>query len=439
MTDNWFRWEREACIHLLFPTLEGSFEPLKKYVGFGFPTTILIFKDGVATWCMKERDFLEFGQKLRTIYTSKTKEARFAKDLRNSILVLERVEKLISKTDLSSLSDKSLLTLYKKLYQDFLVFYAIGAISTPLSFETEYYLKQNSKLSDAEFNLCTQPKKDSYSREAEKFLLKTKDPVSFLEKYFWLDNNYSGSKILSVQDAKNKLNDFIKHKKLPRKIINSKVSIRDARLMELLSNYALYKDNRKKHILIFLHFLEKLIKEISIRSKVSLDSIRNTFPFELSALLDAKLTSEEIDRRRKYCVVIWKENAKKPTILTGYKANKYEELTKQTSEVKLIIGRSACPGKITGIVRLLTSSSQCSQLKEGEILVTFMTSPDFMPAIHKCSAIVTNFGGVTSHAAVISRELNIPCVVGTKIATHVLKTGDKIEVDATNGIVKLID
>jgi len=68
-----------------------------------------------------------------------------------------------------------------------------------------------------------------------------------------------------------------------------------------------------------------------------------------------------------------------------------------------------------------------------------MTSPDFMPVIKKCSAIVTNLGGITSHAAIISREFGIPCIVGTKNATEILNTGDMVEVDADKGIVRIIN
>ncbi len=64
------------------------------------------------------------------------------------------------------------------------------------------------------------------------------------------------------------------------------------------------------------------------------------------------------------------------------------------------------------------------------------TSPEYIDAIRRAGAIVTDVGGLTSHAAIVSRELNIPCIVGTKIATTVLKDGDLVEVDATNGVVR---
>lgn len=77
-------------------------------------------------------------------------------------------------------------------------------------------------------------------------------------------------------------------------------------------------------------------------------------------------------------------------------------------------------------------------MKLGDILVSIATDPDIVPAMKKAAAIVTEQGGVTSHAAIVSRELNIPCVIGTKIATRVLKDGDRVEVDANKGIVKKI-
>ena len=72
----------------------------------------------------------------------------------------------------------------------------------------------------------------------------------------------------------------------------------------------------------------------------------------------------------------------------------------------------------------------------GEILVANQTTPDFVPIMKKAAAIVTEQGGITSHAAVVSRELKKPCVIGTKIATKAFQTGDKIKVDANEGIAQ---
>ena len=76
------------------------------------------------------------------------------------------------------------------------------------------------------------------------------------------------------------------------------------------------------------------------------------------------------------------------------------------------------------------------KLKKGEILVTSMTTPDYLPSMQKASAFVTDEGGITCHAAIIAREMKKPCIIGTKIATKILKDGDLVEVDADKGVVR---
>ncbi|MCX6804077.1 MAG: PEP-utilizing enzyme, partial [Candidatus Diapherotrites archaeon] len=100
-----------------------------------------------------------------------------------------------------------------------------------------------------------------------------------------------------------------------------------------------------------------------------------------------------------------------------------------------ISGSIAFKGKAIGMVKVIMPNDP-KRINLGEILVTKMTTPDFVPLMSKCAAIVTDEGGVTSHAAIISREFKKPCIVGTQYATKILKTGDMVEVDAEKGIVK---
>ncbi len=101
----------------------------------------------------------------------------------------------------------------------------------------------------------------------------------------------------------------------------------------------------------------------------------------------------------------------------------------------LVHGLGSSPGVGVGIVKIIKDLSDLSKIKKGDILVTEMTNPDMVVAMQKSSAIVTDEGGVTAHASIVSRELGIPCVVGTGNATSVLKDGMKITVDGTNGKV----
>jgi len=102
---------------------------------------------------------------------------------------------------------------------------------------------------------------------------------------------------------------------------------------------------------------------------------------------------------------------------------------------KILTGEPASPGLVSGPVRLIKSVKEIRNVKPGDILVMEMTSPDFVPAMRKAVAVVTDQGGQTSHAAIVSRELGVVCVVGTQIATKKLKNGDIVTVNGVSGEV----
>jgi pyruvate,water dikinase len=99
----------------------------------------------------------------------------------------------------------------------------------------------------------------------------------------------------------------------------------------------------------------------------------------------------------------------------------------------ILKGISASPGIGTGTVKILKSPKEIDKISKGDVLVAPMTSPDYVPAMKKAAAIVTDQGGMTSHAAIVSREMGIPCVVGTKNGTLILKDGDIVTVNGTTG------
>ncbi len=104
---------------------------------------------------------------------------------------------------------------------------------------------------------------------------------------------------------------------------------------------------------------------------------------------------------------------------------------------KILKGIAAYPGKITGIAKVISDPHQHENFKSGDILVTGMTRPEFLPLVHRASAIVTDSGGILSHAAITAREFKIPCIVGTQIATKIIKNGQRIQLDAHSGIIKI--
>jgi phosphoenolpyruvate synthase/pyruvate phosphate dikinase len=121
--------------------------------------------------------------------------------------------------------------------------------------------------------------------------------------------------------------------------------------------------------------------------------------------------------------------------------NKYSIiLNEETAKDRIleITGNMANPGKVTGRVRKVMGHQDIPLIKDGEILVSPMTMPDFVVAMEKASAFVTDEGGILCHAAIVAREMKKPCIVGTSIATQVLEDGDMVEVNADRGVIKII-
>mgnify|MGYP001153376121 FL=1 len=98
-------------------------------------------------------------------------------------------------------------------------------------------------------------------------------------------------------------------------------------------------------------------------------------------------------------------------------------------------GLGASPGMAAGSVKIIKTTDELDKVQEGDILVTVMTTPDMVPAMKRANGIITDEGGVTCHAAIVSRELGIPCVVGTGDATSILPENSKVTLDGNKGIV----
>jgi len=145
---------------------------------------------------------------------------------------------------------------------------------------------------------------------------------------------------------------------------------------------------------------------------------------------------KEINSRKEKC--FFAITPKGYYIVGGKEADKYfkylpKETNKNITEIKGVV---ASPGYARGRVRIIRKTHEMTQFRTGEILVTNQTTPDFVPIIKKAAAIVTEQGGITSHAAIVSREMKKPCIIGTKVATSVLLNGEIVEIDAHNGIVR---
>lgn len=217
-------------------------------------------------------------------------------------------------------------------------------------------------------------------------------------------------------------------------------------IFDAFGDFMVTKIYRRYAQVYAVYRMEVILREIAKRLRLTLMQVKFMLPQEIKlALLQKNFSTHfvrskfnEIRKRAKFCVYYAEKN--NDLVFIDKKARNLAKLVQEakTEKVKEIYGQCGCVGRAKGQVKIINESRDMQKMKKGDVLVSIMTQPDLVPAMKKASAIVTEQGGVTSHAAIVSREMRIPCVIGTKIATKVLRDGDVVEVDATKGVVKKI-
>ena len=285
-----------------------------------------------------------------------------------------------------------------------------------------------------------------------------------LEKYqqnfFWLKNNYIHCEVINIDEFIVEIKDLLKgnvkkrldkirsqlsqNQKEKKKIIqdfNFPLNIRN--LIEISESFTTWQDKRKKSTFFAIHYLSLLLEELAKGSEYSLEDFKFFMPDEIIHLVKKNgyyPDKKEIKDRKSYSAFY--HRGRSYEYYLGDKARKlFKRVANKRIEKRVndFRGLTASPGIITGKVRIIKTVQDVHKVKTGDIIVAVMTRPDYMSGIKKASAIVTDEGGVTCHAAIVSREFGIPCVIATKNATQILKDGDLIEVDADHGVVKIIN
>lgn len=277
------------------------------------------------------------------------------------------------------------------------------------------------------------------------------------KKYFWMSSNWDDIVRLDekyferlVENAAKKssreidrkireLSLFKKRNLADKRKLEKKYSLpaKVKNLFYLFSAFSDWRDERKAQLLRINDVADLFLNEIAKRSGVKKNYLVYLDGYEVKSVAYLKKIESQL-KKRSAGALYYVYGRTGIRWYTGQKANLLhrlleKQLIKRSDEIK---GMVACPGKIVGEVKRIITKKDFSKMDKGDILVTQMTRPEFMPVVSKAKAIITDEGGLTCHAAIISRELKIPCIIGTQVATSVLKSGDKVEVDAVKGIVK---
>jgi phosphohistidine swiveling domain-containing protein len=211
-------------------------------------------------------------------------------------------------------------------------------------------------------------------------------------------------------------------------------TFRVSKNQKALINFGLYRDYAARKISQAEHLYRAKLKKILKHPKALFLTLA-----ELRQYLDKKILPKDLNTRETWALLVINKKAK---IFWNKKADQiyHEEILKykKVLHVSELKGQSVYKGKIMGKVFVALNERQFKKIPKGSILVCSMTRYHIVPFLKKISALVTEKGGITCHAAIIARELKVPTVIGTEHATDVFKTGDLVEVDAERGIVRLV-
>jgi phosphohistidine swiveling domain-containing protein len=426
-----------------------------------WPHAAILFQQRRMVWLndfaeLRRRGIIYFTQ----IMQPQERRKSLWQDYQRGLNALEDVHKQIKAYNLGTLSDDDFWNLYLdyiKAYDEFWVptiVVEIGNYGSPMLLEKALApIIGNEADHHRVTEALTAPEAASFYQEEEIDLAETNDLSSHHSRYFWLNNSYAQAAEVTLEEfaeRKEKINpksrqaftehaqslqkkreDIAKEFHLPSSVLQLAKTIR--RGIE-------WQDHRKKNIFISISYQDLLVREAARRLTLSYDDALNALHWELPAIAQGHLPSVPLEGRDEGFGILIDENQER--LIPQQRMQEFwniyvqKPVSKDIREFKGTVASSNATS-LRAQVRILFDPH--GTFEDGEVLVTSMTSPEFIHAMRKASAVITDTGGITSHAAIVSRELKIPCIVGTKIATSVLKDGDVVEIDTQHGIVKRID
>src|SRR3989344_4084997 len=367
----------------------------------------------------------------------------------------------IHTTDLSKLSDADVIERYEYLYNESKYAYAlmntdVDAIDIYPVEHLHILIKKSlpkeflpEKVGAISFDLST-PAHISYIAEEEIELLRVALGKSegnksawvkvqmeeITENYWWTSLGWESMKVKSNDDFKHELGDVENRYPDPKKRIRElqemtekilakrkeltslyKLGAEIEALLELFDKYARYHDMRKEMQMKTTYGFFLLMCEVARRKKIFPDDLEWLLHEEVFELLRGEpLNKKLVEERKKITAILVKGSD--ISCFSGSEAEALykKEIQTAASDIRELKGMSASRGKVQCIARICNGAKDAAEkIKIGDILITGMTLPDYVPSMKKAAAIVTDEGGITSHAAIVSRELGKPCVIGTKI------------------------
>lgn len=456
--------------------LEGVTKIIHERLGYGLTQVVAELEDTVQRFYFSRSEWTSIGEKyLKEVIENPKKLQTLLQDLRDASDALINFCSELKKKNISDLTREEQIHLLEEYHEKKHTVWALGQVTNVLelenSFLTDYlkaYLKTcidtNEELIQV-FQVLVTPRELSKAQQEEREMLSlalysnpTEELKLHLQKYSWLHFGWTGPSLtyeyfervhhglFTEGKAEEKLLEL---KKKDEALLNQKELYTESFhipadkqiLFSLLEQLLFLKAHRMDALFMSYEAIQPLLKKIAQDYYLSLHQVYTLYiGWVIENLKKDEFDIHEINEIAQYSVRYY--DGKDFYLFTGKEAEEFIQplqlLLPQKVALNELKGECAFPGKVVGNVCIVNRASEMKKFHDGDILVSNVTDPSLLPIMKRASAFVTNMGGLTCHAAIVARELQVPCVVGTKVATHVFHDGDMIEVDATTGTVKKI-
>jgi phosphohistidine swiveling domain-containing protein len=491
-----------SCLCYIFHGPLSSIEYCHDFLDYGYTEQLFIFDKEYLDYHYLEDDFINVGNEFYKKWKKDKNYFNQLIEKNNELNNINfDVNNKVSKINLNFLKNEELFYWFHLISKSYTKPIGVSHVLESISYVFEPMIKENlssetkldinSKEFKELFSHLLQPSKASWVTDESLDLLyltkkiiekkelkilfekdikiiweelpnEVKEKITFhRKKYFYNQLNYIHADGLTDLDYIKEIKEFIldnininlrinehliryENNNQIRKEIIDKYNLSDdlVNMVNLIIECLHWQDERKKEMLSSIFYLNKVLKEISQRYNAPIEILKN---FSWNEINHENLSqfdyNKEKRRLNKMIVYFSRENNKlKEEFLFDKDYDDFIKLySKEKNEEKELHGNTASLGKVIGKVRVCKTKEDLDNFEKDEILVAKMTRPEFVPAMKKAKAIITDEGGITSHAAIVSRELGIPCIIGTKNATIILKNGMLVEVNANHGFVKIVD
>lgn len=473
---------------------------MQAYIGDAHQKALLVYKGYCGEFYFEKKNTARISKKIiRKLIEHPRWREKFNDEIYQSASALMNVYEGIEKEQLKKMTLPQLKELYSNQMEAHLKLYEkcwpAEIIQVPEVGMTEYlldYLMEKGKIDSqgAEniYYYLTRSMKDSVYVEEEKALMEIAEvllksgemeevkeaPIKYLrtylskdiiesiekiiEKYGYLGyHGYGTRRPYSLEEYLKRIQEYViypekmeKQKEIwGQNLILSEIECQIVgeidethhALFKIYGELAVSKAYRRLAQLKNFYYLDELLKQMALRLDLTESHLRFMLPEEIIKLCEGErsfLQNLQMAERRFGMVYLYENEAESIVLMNPEEVIEAIHLEEKGEEkLSVLTGRAACVGIRKGIAKVIERNSDMENFKDGDILVSLEADPDLIPIMRRAGAIVTDQGGITCHAAVIAREFNIPCVIGTIHATKCIQDGDILMVDAYKGEVTI--